>query len=93
MVAALPESAAADLSPLTSTAEVLAFVATAARSWGEDESDMCELTVRLCDMQPDDVRRDARVLRRLGYVAVANMMRRLAGRRRRDLAPLRGSPR
>jgi hypothetical protein len=76
------------LAPITSIPELIAYVATTSRAQGADEADWCELLIRSAEMTPDDVRAAERVLRPLGYVFVADMMRRLAGRRKRDLAPL-----
>jgi hypothetical protein len=78
MAASLPESD--EWLPLTSVASVLAYTATAARSEGSSEADAAELAVRLADLSPDTTRRAAGVLMALGYVAVANRLRKIAGR-------------
>jgi hypothetical protein len=77
-----------ELSPLITISSVLAYTATAARADGDSEADAAELVVRLADLTPDDVRQAAATLRALGYAEVANRLRQIAGRRRRDLRPL-----
>jgi hypothetical protein len=88
MVATVPEHAAADLSPLTSVPEVLAYVATAARSGEVGEADMVELVVRLAGLTPAEIRDAEFTLRRLGYAEVCARLREIAGRRRTTLRPL-----
>jgi hypothetical protein len=77
-----------ELSPLTTISSVIAYTATAARTEGSDEADAAELAVRLADLSPDTVRHTAATLRALGYAEVATRLRLIAGRRKRDLAPL-----
>jgi hypothetical protein len=86
MAAVAPDHDAIDLSALQSIEEVIGYVIAAARAEGEDEVDVVELLVRATDLTPDDVRQVARLLRSLGYVAVADMLRKIAGRRRHSLA-------
>src|SRR3954447_17616921 len=88
MVTAMPDHAALDLTPLTSLPEVLAFVATAARSDGSDEGDLVELTIRLGGLTPAEARDAERTLRRLGYTLVADRLKQIAGRRRSGLVPV-----
>jgi hypothetical protein len=88
MAAMLPDHNATDLSALETTEEVIGFVAAAARAEGEDEADLCEILVRVAELPPAAVRRAERVLRPLGYTAVANRLRKIAGRRKHTLAPL-----
>jgi hypothetical protein len=88
MIGTLPDHNAADLSALESTEEVLGYVIAVSRSEGWDEVDMTELVLRAGEFSPHDIRRAERVLRPLGYVRVADMMRRIAGRRKHSLAPL-----
>jgi hypothetical protein len=85
----VPDHDAIDMTALQSIEEVIGYVIAAARAEGDDEVDLVELLVRAADLTPDEVRRVERVLRPLGYVAVADMLRQIAGRRKRDLAPLR----
>ena len=78
-----------ELAPLTTTPALLAFVATQARTEGDcDEADAVELIVRCAGFTPRDVRASERVLRRLGYRAVADRLREIAGRRKTSLRPL-----
>jgi hypothetical protein len=88
MVAAAPNLDDTDLSALQTIPEVIGYVIACARHDGDDEVDAAELLIRFADLRPDDVRAAARVLGGLGYIAVAEMMRRIAGRRRYSLAPL-----
>jgi hypothetical protein len=85
---AMPEHGGLDLTMLDSVEEVIAWLITDARASGDNEVDRAELLIRYADMSPDEVRSAERVLRRLGYRAVADMMRRIAGRTRLDLKPL-----
>jgi hypothetical protein len=77
-----------ELLPLTSIPAVLAFLATKTRADGGDEADAVELAVRAADLKPSAARASERVLRRLGYVAVADRLREIAGRRKNGLKPL-----
>jgi hypothetical protein len=77
-----------DLAALQSIPEVIAYLATCARHEGADEADWAELLVRITDMATDDVRRVQAVLRPLGYSAVADRLRQIAGRRKHCRAPL-----
>jgi len=88
-VDAMPDGSGVDLTPLTTSAELLAFCATTSRAEGWDECDMCELVVRLSPMSPDTVRDAVRVLEPLGYRDVCARLRQTAGRRKHELAPLR----
>jgi hypothetical protein len=85
---AAPEYGGADLSSLETREEVLAWLITDCRASGDDEVRSAELLIRFADMSPNEVRSAERVLRRLGYIAVADMMRRIAGRRLTHLKPL-----
>ena len=89
MAAMAPDHDAIDMSALQSTEEIIGFVIASARAEGLDEVDLVEVLVRAIDLSPTDVRRAERVLRPLGYVAVADMLRNIAGRRKNSLAPLR----
>jgi hypothetical protein len=71
-----------------SHAALLGFVASEARTDGRDEADAVELVVRSASAKPDELREAEGLLRRLGYVAVADRLKWLAGRRKRDLRPL-----
>lgn len=86
--ATITPDSGSDLSTLELIAEVIAWVITEARAAGDNEVDRAETLIRFSNMTPDEVRTGERVLRRLGYRAVADMMRRIAGRTRRDLKPL-----
>jgi hypothetical protein len=77
-----------ELSPLTSPEVVIGWIIAQARASGADETRWAEVLIRASEMLPDEVRRYERTLRRLGYVQVADMMRRIAGRRKRDLRPI-----
>jgi hypothetical protein len=77
-----------DLSALETTEAVLGFMIACARSQGANEVDWVEIIIRAAGMSPDQVRSYERTLRRLGYLAVADMMRQIAGRRKRDLRPI-----
>ena len=73
---------------LVTTAEVIGFVASTARTEGRSEADDVELVVRAAGLGPDDVRQVERTLRALGYRSVAERLKQIAGRRIRSLAPL-----
>jgi hypothetical protein len=88
MAAMAPDHDAIDLSALQSIEEVIGYVIAAARAEGLDEVDLVEVLVRAIDLSPTDVRRVERVLRPLGYIQVADRLRQIAGRRKRDLVPL-----
>ena|SRR6266702_96656 len=88
VLADLPSGDGPDLSALQSIEEVLGYMIAYARAEGRDEVEWLELFIRLADLSPERVRRAERVLRRLGYTAATAMMRRIAGRRKHDLAPL-----
>jgi hypothetical protein len=47
------------------------------------------MVASMADLGADDVRQAAGTLRSLGYAEVADRLRQIAGRRKRDLAPLR----
>jgi hypothetical protein len=87
LAASVPE--AGDMSVCNTIEEVIALTIANARQDGDDEVDTVELLIRLAEMTPTAVRRSERILRPLGYDKVADMMRRIASRRRHDLAPLR----
>jgi hypothetical protein len=65
---------------------MIAYTVACARNHGDDEA---ELLVRVAEMSPVDVRQAELVLRPLGYLRVADMLRKIAGRRKNSLAPLR----
>ena len=77
-----------ELQPLKTVPQVFGYIIAYARSEGLDEDEMTELLARGSDMTPDTVRHCARVLRPLGYARASDRLRRLAGRRRHNLAPL-----
>jgi predicted alpha/beta hydrolase len=78
-----------DLRPLTSLPEILGYVATAARQAGDDEADHAEMVIRAANIPPDTVRRSAAILAAMGFTVVAERLREIAGKRKRDLKPLR----
>jgi hypothetical protein len=84
-----PDIDANDLSALQTIPEVLGYMIACARHDGDDEVDAAELLIRFTELSPDDVRGAEGVLRRLGYIQVADMMKKIAGRRKYDLAPLK----
>jgi hypothetical protein len=77
------------LQALETLESVYAYTISIARQNGADEADIAELLARISDAEPPEVRDVAAVLRRLGYGVAAERLRRIAGRRRVDLAPLR----
>jgi hypothetical protein len=79
---------AGDMSVCETVEEVFALLIANARHDGDSEADTVELLIRLAEMTPDAVRRSERILRPLGYVAVADMMRRITGKRKHSLVPL-----
>jgi hypothetical protein len=83
-----PEYDTDDLSALQSIPEVLGYIVACARAEDRDEAADVELVVRSVDMSPDTVRVAELILRPLGYVAVCDMLRKIAGRRKHSLAPL-----
>jgi hypothetical protein len=88
MAALAPEYDVDDLSALQSIPEVLGYIVACARAEDRDEAADVELVVRSVDMSPDAVRVAELILRPLGYVAVCDMLRKIAGRRKHELAPL-----
>jgi hypothetical protein len=88
MEAGAREYGGSDLSGLGSIPEVIAWVISDCRAAGDDEVSSAELLIRHSNMSPDEVRSAERVLRRLGFIAVAEMMRQIAGKRRHGLRPL-----
>src|SRR5690242_3927513 len=85
---AMPEYSDSDLSALETLEEVIAWLIADARSSGDDEGDAVELFIRHAQLAPNEVRSAEQILRRLGYIPVADTMRRITGRRRHILAPL-----
>jgi hypothetical protein len=77
-----------DLSSLETLEELIAWLIADARASGDSEVDAVELLIRYSGTTAPEVRSAERVLRRLGYIAVADMMRRIAGRRLTHLKPL-----
>ena len=76
-----------DLSPLTSIAQVLAYVASTAKQAGrsaEEAADQCELIVTEAGLSRDKLRAAARTLAPLGYHAVADRLVELARKSKRD---------
>jgi tRNA A58 N-methylase Trm61 len=88
LAATVPEHDAVDMSVCDTIEEVIALTIANARQDGDDEVHTVELLIRLAEMTPTAVRRSERMLRPLGYVAVADMMRRITGRRKHSLIPL-----
>jgi hypothetical protein len=63
------------LLPLVTIPEVLGFVIATARAEGRDECDDVERVVRGAALDRKTVNKAGRVLRALGYLAVADMLR------------------
>jgi hypothetical protein len=63
------------LLPLVTIPEVLGFVIATARAEGRDECDDVERVVRGAELSREKVRRAGRILRALGYLAVADMLK------------------
>jgi hypothetical protein len=81
-VAELSEHGREDLSALETHAEVFAYIVALARHHGIDEADAVELACRVNRLDHGTVRRNEQVMRALGYVAVADRMRKLARRKK-----------
>ena len=69
-----------DLSALGSIAEVVAYLVEVDRTEGRDDCFGAELVLTVSDLDRETLRENAAILRRLGYVGVADMMRVLACR-------------
>jgi hypothetical protein len=67
-----------DLAPLTTRAELIAFMIATARAEGRAEFADVELMLTAASMSREDLRQDARTLRRLGYTAAADLMQVMA---------------
>src|SRR4051794_34413525 len=76
------------LLPLLTVEAVYAFEIARARAGGEDECDAVELIARAANESPAAVRHSARLLRKLGYIKVADRLVEIAGRRKNELLPL-----
>lgn len=74
-MAALPQGEPDELGELQSVPEVLAYTIALARAEGRDEVEAVELVVRAADLSRNERRSAATVLRKLGYRAVADMLR------------------
>lgn len=72
-----------ELLALTTIPEVLGYMIAVAGQEGWDEVEYSEVLARSLDMTASKVREIERVLRPLGYDAVATMLRRVARRSRR----------
>jgi hypothetical protein len=86
MEAAAPESESG-LEALETIPAVYAWLITCARQDGDDEGDTAELFARFDDATAPEARAIAATLRRLGYLAAADRLREIAGRRK-HLKPL-----
>jgi hypothetical protein len=75
IMAALPQGEADELGELQTIPEVLAYTIALARAEGRDELEAVELVVRAADLSRDERRHAQGILRRLGYRAVADMLR------------------
>jgi hypothetical protein len=82
VVANLPEFGREDLSALETIPETLCYIIALARHHDIDEADAVELACRVNRLDRDEVRCCERVLRALGYVVVADRMRKLARRKK-----------
>jgi hypothetical protein len=76
------------LAELQSVEEVVISAINYVRAAGEDEVELIEVLVRAIDLSPDDVRRVEQILRPLGYTALSDMLRNIAGSRKHSLVPL-----
>jgi hypothetical protein len=88
-LAEAPKADEPGLSALGSIAEVAAWLVECDRAEGRNDVDSAELVLSAVDLDRDHLREAAMVLRRLGYVSVAEMMRRLARKAKPKPAPLR----
>jgi hypothetical protein len=75
IMVALPQGEADELGELQTIPEVLAYTIALARAEGRDELQAVELVVRAADLSRNERRSAATVLRKLGYVRVAGMLR------------------
>ena len=73
--AMLPTADSGDLAVLETIPEVLGYIVAYARSEGADELELTELVARAADLSRNERRSAATVLRKLGYRAVADMLR------------------
>jgi hypothetical protein len=76
---------------LKSPAQIVAFLYREAMQDGEAEEialDRCELVIRAGQVPPTEARDIAVTLRRLGFVALSDRLREIAGRRQTTLRPL-----
>jgi hypothetical protein len=87
--AASPQDGGTDLSASQTAIELYAWLVANARLDQADEADTVELFARFSGATAGEVRAIATTLRRLGYVVASDRLRQIAGRRKRDLAPLR----
>ena len=69
-----------DLGPLQTRAEVFAFVATKAREQGQDEVAAVDALVKATQPFREDIREVEQQLRALGYIPVADHLRKVARR-------------
>ena len=67
-------------SPFETTAEVIGWAAASARAEACDEVAEIETLLIAADFYREELRHDARILRRLGYAGVATAMQRIARR-------------
>jgi hypothetical protein len=88
LAAGMPEDGGDELRALETVEELIAYIIADSRASGHDETDAVELLLRLVEMRPGEVRNAEKTMRLLGYSTVSAMMRRIAGRRTRDLTPL-----
>src|SRR5436309_396928 len=73
-----PELDVGHLGALQTIAEVIGYVVEGARQDGIDEADAVELLLTDAGLDREELRANALILRRLGYIKVADVMRRLA---------------
>jgi hypothetical protein len=85
----VPDHDAPELSALETVPELLGYLVSVVRSaGGTDEADWVEVFCRHVDMSPAKAREYERPLRALGYRAVADRLKTIAGRRTKTLVPL-----
>ena len=77
-----------DLAELETIPEVIGWLVACARAKGSDEVDCVELLVTCSNLDKDQLRDAERVLRPLGYVRVAELLKRMARSRKRRPKPV-----
>jgi hypothetical protein len=86
-----PALDAGDFAAMESLAEILGYLATCARQEGCPEADAIEVFVRAADFTNHEIRAAERKLRKVGFRLVADRLRELAPRTKRQ-KPTPGLP-